>query len=213
MLNNDLALKCKELLEKGEKNISDQRKSILDEIALYMHTEIKKNNGEKELKVVYLCTHNSRRSHFAQVWGHIAALYFGIENIKVFSGGTVATACHPNTIGALRHIGFNIVCRDLNVENPNYHVHYNSNECIECYSKANTDTSIPQTDFMAVMTCSDADENCPLVPGAQKRFSTTYDDPKEFDDTSNPIPHYVDRSLQIASEILYTFQKLHQLFN
>ena len=106
MLNIDLALKCNELIENAEKNISDQRKSILDEIALYMHTEIKKNNGEKEFKVVYLCTHNSRRSHFAQVWGHIAALYFGIENIKVFSGGTVATACHPNTVSALEYIGF-----------------------------------------------------------------------------------------------------------
>ena len=208
MLNIDLALKCNELIENAEKNISDQRKSILDEIALYMHTEIKKNNGEKELKVVYLCTHNSRRSHFAQVWGHIAALYFGIENIKVFSGGTVATACHPNTVSALEQIGFNVVCRDVNVKNPMYHVFYNSKEFIECYSKANTDISLPQTDFMAVMTCSDADENCPLVPGAEKRFSTTYNDPKEFDDTSKPVPHYVERSLQIASEILYTFQQL-----
>ena len=208
MLNSELTLKCKALLAKMEKNISDQRKLILNEIALYMHTEIKKNNGEGELKVVYLCTHNSRRSHFAQVWGHIAALHFGIQHVKVFSGGTVATACHPNTISALEHIGFNIVCSDLNAENPMYHVFYNSKEFIECYSKANTDISLPQTDFIAVMTCSDADENCPLVPGAQKRFSTTYDDPKEFDGTSNPTPHYVERSVQIASEILYTFQKL-----
>jgi protein-tyrosine-phosphatase len=208
MLNKQLALKCNELLAKVEVNISDQRKSILNEMALYMHTEIKKNNGEKELKVVYLCTHNSRRSHFAQVWGHIAALHFGIEDIKVFSGGTVATACHPNTVSALEHIGFKVTCSDLNIENPMYHVFCNSNEYIECYSKANTAISVPQTDFMAVMTCSDADENCPLVPGAQKRFSTTYDDPKEFDGTSNPIPHYVERSLQIASEILYTFQQL-----
>ena len=208
MLNSELTLKCKALLAKMEKNISDQRKLILNEIALYMHTEIKKNNGAGELKVVYLCTHNSRRSHFAQVWGHIAALHFGIQHVRVFSGGTVATACHPNTISALDHIGFNIACSDLNAENPMYHVFYNSKEFIECYSKANTDISLPQTDFIAVMTCSDADENCPLVPGAQKRFSTTYDDPKEFDGTSNPTPHYVERSVQIASEILYTFQKL-----
>lgn len=208
MLNNDLALKCNELLEKAEKNISDQRKSILDEIALYMHTELNHNKGKKVLKVVYLCTHNSRRSHFAQVWGHIAALHFGIEHIETFSGGTVATECHPNTISALKNIGFDVACSDSNVENPMYHVFCNSDEYIECYSKANTDDSIPQTDFMAVMTCSDSDENCPLVPGAKKRFSTTYDDPKEFDNTPDPVPHYVERSLQIASEILYTFQKL-----
>ena len=208
MLNKELASKCNELLAKGETNISDQRKSILKEIAFYMHSEIKNNDGQKEIKVVYLCTHNSRRSHFAQVWGHVAALHFGIECIKVFSGGTVATACHPNTVSALEHIGFNVACSDLKVENPLYHIFCNSNEYIECYSKANTDISLPQSDFIAIMTCSDADENCPLVPGAQKRFSTTYDDPKEFDSTSNPTPHYVERSLQIASEILYTFQKL-----
>ncbi len=208
MLNNKLTLKCNDLVVKMEKNISDQRKSILNEIALYMHSEIKNKNGEGELKVVYLCTHNSRRSHFAQVWGHIAALHFGIQQIKVFSGGTVATACHPNTISALEHIGFDIACNDLNNENPMYHVFYNSKDFIECYSKTNTDISLPQNDFIAVMTCSDADDNCPLVPGAQKRFSTTYEDPKEFDDTSNPTPLYVERSLQIASEILYTFQKL-----
>ena len=58
------------------------------------------------------------------------------------------------------------------------------------------------------MTCSDSDDNCPLVPGAKKRFSTTYDDPKEFDATDNPVSHYVERSLQIATEILYTFQQI-----
>ena len=58
------------------------------------------------------------------------------------------------------------------------------------------------------MTCSDSDINCPLVPGAKKRYSTTYDDPKEFDETQNPLPNYVERSLQIATEILYTFQEL-----
>ena len=120
----------------------------------------------------------------------------------------VATECHPNTIAALKHIGFEIKCEDISATNPIYHVYYNENDFIACYSKANTDESIPQTDFIAVMTCSDSDDNCPLVPGAKKRFSTTYDDPKEFDERENPVPHYVERSLQIASEILYTFQQL-----
>ncbi|MDG1350898.1 MAG: protein-tyrosine-phosphatase, partial [Crocinitomicaceae bacterium] len=82
---------------------------------------------------------------------------------------------------------------------------------IDCYSKANTDTVLPQHDFIAIMTCSDADDNCPLVPGAKKRFSTTYDDPKAFDDSANPVEHYKERSLQIAQEALYTFYYLSKL--
>jgi protein-tyrosine-phosphatase len=134
-----------------------------------------------------------------------------MEHIKIFSGGTVATACHPNTISALDRIGFNIECVDSTLVNPIYRVFFNTEKCIECYSKANTDISVPQSDFMAVMTCSDADENCPLVPGAKKRFSTTYDDPKEFDAAIDPVSHYVERSLQIASELLYTYQKLSKM--
>ena len=119
--------------------------------------------------------------------------------------------CHPNTIEALRQLGFKITCADLEADNPHYKVYYSTDNFIDCYSKANTDNELPQSDFIAIMTCSDSDDNCPLVPGAKKRFSTTYDDPKEFDDAPNPVMHYKERSLQIAQEALYTFQYLSKL--
>ena len=209
MLNDILKRKCEQLISDAGKTISEKRKALLNDLASSLKKEIaiKEQNGDS-VAVVYLCTHNSRRSHFAQVWGHIASVYFKVSNLKTYSGGTVATACHPNTIAALKQIGFDIKCDDLSCENPLYHVYYNDEEFIECYSKANTDESLPQKDFIAVMTCSDSDINCPLVPGAKKRLSTTYDDPKEFDETENPLPNYIERSLQIATEILYTFQEL-----
>lgn len=209
MLNDNLKEKCERLIIDSKRTISAERKVILNELASCLKNEISlaESNGDL-VSVVYLCTHNSRRSHFAQVWGHIASIFFQVNNLKTYSGGTVATECHPNTIAALKQIGFDIKCDDLSVGNPLYHVYYNEREFIECYSKANTDDSVPQTDFIAVMTCSDSDDNCPLVPGAKKRYSTTYDDPKEFDATDNPVSHYVERSLQIATEILYTFQQL-----
>lgn len=209
MINDKLKNNCDKLLNEANHIIPAVRRALLDEVAVFMRKEIEEAlTDKKEVSVVYLCTHNSRRSHFAQVWGHIASVLFKVKNLKTYSGGTVATECHPNTIAALRHIGFEIKCEDLSAANPLYQVYYNDTDFIACYSKANTADSIPQTDFIAVMTCSDSDDNCPLVPGAKKRFSTTYDDPKEFDESENPVPHYVERSLQIASEILYTFQQL-----
>ena len=209
MINDKLKSNCNKLISEADQTISAERRIVLDELASFIRKELEVALSEdKELSVVYLCTHNSRRSHFAQVWGHIASVLFNVKNLKTYSGGTVATECHPNTIAALKHIGFEIKCEDLSAANPLYQVYYNDTDFIACYSKANTADSIPQTDFIAVMTCSDSDDNCPLVPGAKKRFSTTYDDPKEFDDSENPVPYYVERSLQSASEILYTFQQL-----
>jgi protein-tyrosine-phosphatase len=208
MFNEKITNYCNDLLSRAEQEISEERRLLLIDIAKFLKQEI---NADNPIELVYLCTHNSRRSHFSQVWGHIGSLLFGFSEIKTFSGGTVATACHPNTIKALRNIGFVVTCENFQDENPLYKVYYNDHDFIECYSKANTDDVLPQSDFVAVMTCSDADENCPLVPGAKKRFSTTYDDPKEFDGMSNAVDYYEERSLQIAQEALYTFRYLSAL--
>tara|TARA_B110000908_G_scaffold172260_1_gene238643 strand:- start:4549 stop:5178 length:630 start_codon:yes stop_codon:yes gene_type:complete len=203
MLNEKISKRCETLLASTEQKISLERKAILDDIAQMICDEVKNNN---DVELVYLCTHNSRRSHFAQVWGHVASVLFGFD-LKTYSGGTVATECHPNTIATLRNIGFRISSDNLAQENPLYKVYYNDKDYIACYSKANTDSTLPQADFIAIMTCSDSDDNCPFVPGAKKRFSTTYDDPKEFDGTDNALIQYETRSLQIAQEALYTFKK------
>ena len=208
MLNQELNDLCASILDDIGIKISKERKSILEAIAAQIYRDICDVNG---VKLVYLCTHNSRRSHFSQVWGCVASVLFGYKEIETYSGGTVATACHPNTIEALRQLGFKITCADLEADNPHYKVYYSTDNFIDCYSKANTESVLPQKDFIAIMTCSDSDDNCPLVPGAKKRFSTTYDDPKEFDESANPVEHYKKRSLQIAHEALYTFQYLSKL--
>jgi len=205
MFNEKILAKCNELAGSADRVIPPSRKKILDDIALTLHSEIKERN---EVSVVYLCTHNSRRSHFAQVWGHIASVMYNFPEVIAYSGGTVATACHPNTISALKHIGFEVKCDNPEAENPLYRVYYNEEDYVECYSKANTDDSVPQSDFIAIMTCSDSDDNCPLVPGAKIRYSTTFDDPGEFDAADDAIDHYVERSLQIGTEAIYTFQKM-----
>ena len=58
------------------------------------------------------------------------------------------------------------------------------------------------------MTCSDADQNCPVVLGAEKRISLPYVDPKISDGTPEESKVYDERCLQIAIEQLYVFSKI-----
>ena len=58
------------------------------------------------------------------------------------------------------------------------------------------------------MTCSDADEACPIVSGADYRTAIEYDDPKLFDGTDQQEKAYWDRSLQIGREMFYVIKKV-----
>jgi len=94
-------------------------------------------------------------------------------------------------------------------DNPMYLVTYSEeNEPIKCFSKIYSDSFNPQQDFVALMTCSDADANCPMVLGAGARFPVKYDDPKEFDGTDMETKKYAERFEQIGIEILYAFSKI-----
>ena len=61
------------------------------------------------------------------------------------------------------------------------------------------------------MTCSEADENCPFVPGASKRISLYYEDPKISDGSGEESKVYGERSFQIAQEMFYIFNKVSQI--
>lgn len=182
--------------------IDSGRKQLLQEFADYISDKIK-NNTSAEL--VFICTHNSRRSHFAQIWAQTAAEYYGVPNIICYSGGTEATAFNPRAVTAVEKAGFKVDKTDGST-NPVYLVYYSDDkEPIECFSKVYSDSYNPHADFAAVMTCSDADENCPVVFGAEARFPIRYEDPKEFDGTDLESAKYIERSEQIAVEMLYAF--------
>jgi arsenate reductase (thioredoxin) len=181
--------------------ISEDRKVILHQLAHYITEQLKTN---KSVSLVYICTHNSRRSHFGQVWASVAAHYYSIPSVSTYSGGTEATAFNPNAIAALSRDGFKIDSTGAD-KNPIYSVLFgdNNSEKSICFSKTYDDTSNPSKDFAAVMTCSDAEENCPFIPGVDLRIGTTFDDPKAFDNTPLQDAKYTERSHQIALECLY----------
>lgn len=188
-------------LSKQFNTISDERKTLLFQISKYIQE--KKNNG-LAIQLVYICTHNSRRSHFGQIAATIVANYYNIKNVASYSGGTEITAFNINAINALEKLGFEIVTNDLN-NNPLYKVFYDEENYVSCFSKKYNDDANPKNNFLAIMTCSDADENCPLILGAENRISTTYEDPKKSDGTELQEETYIARFKQIALETLYVF--------
>jgi arsenate reductase len=160
------------------------------------------------INLTFICTHNSRRSHICQTWAQTAAEYFGIKNIYCFSGGTETTALNPRVVRAMRQAGFIITQNDAS-DNPLFLVKYSDEkEPLKCFSKVYNDPFNPQKDYAAIMTCSDADENCPVVFGADARFPIRYEDPKVFDGTPEEEKMYAERCRQIATEMLSVFRLL-----
>jgi protein-tyrosine-phosphatase len=185
--------------------IPAERKEHLNQIALYVHSRLKSNHPAR---LTFICTHNSRRSHLAQIWAKTAATHFGLPNVETFSGGTEATAFNRRAIDAVRRAGFDISSPADTSSNPHYQVRFaDTAPPLECFSKVYNEAPNPKTDFCAVMTCSQADKSCPIVAGASLRIAIPYDDPKAFDDTPDETSKYDERSQQIAREMLYLFSK------
>jgi protein-tyrosine phosphatase/arsenate reductase len=182
--------------------IPAERKAILQKIADYIQPKYDQNSP---ISLVFICTHNSRRSHFGQIAAALAANYYSVDNVQVFSGGTEATAFHPNAIKALRKLGFDIDSEDETVKNPVWTVRFGVQNTTTCFSKTFDDVANPTKGFAAIMTCSDAEQNCPFVPGTELRIGTTYKDPKASDGTPEQDQTYQERFQQIATEMLYTF--------
>ncbi len=189
----------------SETTVSPERQAILQSLIDYIQTNI--SNG-KAIRLNFICTHNSRRSHLSQIWAQTMAFHFGIPNVYCYSGGTEATAMFPKVGETLIQQGFEI--QKLSQEiNPVYAVKFDENEpAVICFSKKCDDAFNPTTAFAAIMTCSSADEGCPFIAGAEVRLPIRYDDPKAFDGTDLMDAKYAERSLEIAAEMYYVFSKV-----
>lgn len=183
--------------------VAHDRKQLLDQIAHYCRTQYAEGRTPA---LNFICTHNSRRSQLAQVWARTLSAKHGIE-IKSFSGGTAVTAFNRRAIAALQNSGFYVEKRGA--ENPTYTVRFSKEMApLLCFSKLYDDPSNPNAHFAAIMTCSDADVNCPFIPGADVRIPLRYSDPGLADGTPEEQLVYDARSRQIATELLYIFRSL-----
>lgn len=182
-------------------SISSSRKKELEDVARYISQKLKQ---QETVNLIFICTHNSRRSQLAQVWAAVAAANYGVRNVHCFSGGTEETSFAKRAVETLKQAGLKI---DGTVgTNPRYTVRYSDEVgALDCFSKKYDHAANPQKGFAALMTCADADVNCPFVPGAEVRYKLTYEDPKLSDRTSQEAEVYETRSRQIATEMLYLF--------
>lgn len=209
MIYKQIQTSCQTLIAEFDR-ISSERKQTLEKITAYIASGIK---AHKPIQLIYICTHNSRRSHFGQIWSMVAAAYYNIRDVKSFSGGTEATSLNVNAIHALKRVGFDIAIMKEK-ENPVYQIRFGEDESsIECFSKIYDHPVNPQSGFAAIMTCTDAEENCPFIPGAEFRITTTYDDPKVSDHSPLQNFTYDECCRQIAREIFYVFSKLTSSIN
>lgn len=187
--------------------ISVERKERLIQVVSAMQSKIDK--GEL-VNLVFVCTHNSRRSQFSQIWAHILADYFKIDTVNSYSAGTEATALYPAVLDALRE--------DVSVEhsvgdrtNPYYLLKFGENSpLLVCFSKTLENPLNPRTEFIAIMTCSEADNGCPMVIGASHRISLPFEDPKKSDGTSEQSASYSATSELIATELKFVFSSIQR---
>lgn len=186
--------------------IPDARKRKLDQISRTLAEMMAVN---APINLLYVCTHNSRRSHFGQVAATLAASYFGLDNIHCFSAGTEITAMSPNAVNALVDFGFSVSASG-DQSNPLYTFKLDTVPSIQCFSKRFDDASIPKENVIAIMTCTDAEQNCPFIAGAKMRISLPYEDPKQSDGSGNVQMVYAECFQQILIEALYVFSGVQQ---
>ncbi|MEP6806104.1 MAG: protein-tyrosine-phosphatase, partial [Flavobacterium sp.] len=93
--------------------------------------------------------------------------------------------------------------------NPVYAIKFSENGTpVIGFSKTYNDDFNPVNGFAAIMTCSQADGDCPFIAGAEKRIPVNFDDPKAYDDTPQQTEKYQERNLQIAIEMFYIFSQI-----
>jgi arsenate reductase (thioredoxin) len=189
-----------------ENQISKDRQEELSKLARYIKAC---REAGKQVKLLFVCTHNSRRSHMAQLWAKIGAVYFGIDKLESYSGGTETTAMNPRTVAALQRAGLEIKKEDRDRANPHYEIWYSNSEPAEvCFSKRLNDAPNPTEGFAAIMTCSDADASCPTVKGCEIRLALPYEDPKVSDGTTKEAAIYDAKSKEIAREMLFVMSRV-----
>ena len=204
----ELRTYCESLLISPRHSLSERHQAAAQQVGSWVR---QRRDAGLTANVIVVCTGNSRRSSLGSTLGNIAAAFFGDAGVRFFSGGTAPSAFNPRTIRALQEIGVQVEESGDHAPpgpagelNPRYLVRWGSgaSDSIPEFSKRYDDASNPQQDFCAILVCTDADENCPVVLGASLRVSLPFEDPKEFDGLPCEPAAYAERRDQIGRAML-----------
>ena len=135
-------------------------------------------------------------------------MHYKVRKFQVYSGGTEATAVYPKVIETVEKQGLKVQALSES-SNPVYAIKYIEEVSpIICFSKKYANFFNPQSDYIALMTCNHADQNCPIVTGAAQRFPIPFEDPKVSDNTPEQSETYLNRSHEIATEMFFIMSKI-----
>jgi arsenate reductase len=108
-------------------------------------------------RVLFLCTHNSARSQMAEgLLRHLAG-----DRFEAHSAGTEATRVRPLAVRAMAEIGVDVSGQE--------------SKTLDRYVKEPFDH--------VITVCDDANEACPVFPGAKSRLHWSLRDPSRADGT------------------------------
>lgn len=192
--------------------VDNNRKEVLDNFSNFIAREILSHT---KCNLNFICTHNSRRSHLSQIWAWVFSRHFNLNTVDFFSGGTEATALFSLVQQVLVEKGIQSdIIGYKTTDNPIYYFKMSEDVLpLMGFSKKYDDSYNPSQGYIAVMTCSHANENCPLVLGAKSRIALTYEDPKAFDHTPLQLAKYRERSNEIAAEMYVVFKQVSELIH
>jgi arsenate reductase len=110
-----------------------------------------------KLRVLFICTHNSARSQMAEgLRRHIAG-----DRYEVASAGTEKSVVRPDAITVMAEVGVDISGSE--------------SKTLERYLDDRWD--------YVITVCDDANESCPVFPGAANRSHWSFRDPSKFQGT------------------------------
>ena len=187
--------------------ITAERKQHLDHIS---HTMAKILHERRYLEIVFLCTHNSRRSIFSEIMSHVLSDALKLPFYS-YSGGAEGTYIAPQVITTLEDIGFETSRFNSRLDTA-YHIKYRKRKNALVFYSHNMDNFIrKQYPYITISTCDEATETCPVGPAEAIRFSTPYEDPKVADGTPMESAVYRATCDEITTNLLYIYNTIKQL--
>ncbi len=182
-------------------NVPDSTQRKLREAGTYI---VDRLNSGRETSISFVCEHNSRKSHLGHIWTQMATVYYGIDNVKCFSGGTNPTYVNQRIIKALENTGFQVSEKGMAGNGPKYHLDFGKpSHGFEIFSKRYDHPMNPDTNYLAISLCLNPEECCPIAYGADRQLTIPYEDLQPYDNTPLEEAKYDEQCRQVARDMFY----------
>jgi len=129
----------------------------------------------QKLRVLFLCTGNSCRSQMAEGW----ARHLQPDAIEAYSAGTAPTSLNPRAVQVMAEAGVDIRGQT---------------------SKHVDDLAGLKFDYL-ITVCGHADEQCPVLAGAQRRLHVGFDDPPRLAQSATTEEQTLEPYRRVRDEI------------